>query len=709
MKKIYLLLLVFSIQLLQAQDDNLKRANRLFERTFYNEAIPLYKSIIQDNTSQIVLKNLADCYYYTNDFNTAQYYYKLLITNFGSEIGDEYYFKYSQTLKASGKYDDANAVLQKFYASLSDKDILFRYQKGLQILENVTAIGERYQIKNLKINTPNTEFGGFVTNDTFVFAAVKSKMGMFDKRFKWNGESYLDLMTIPLRNVNAVDSLAICFDSKINTAMHESNAVFTKDGKTMFFTRNNYKKGRRGKNKDKISNLQLFRASWNNGKWTNIISLPFNNDNYSTEHPALSIDEKTLYFASDMPGTLGSFDIFSVEIYGDTFGAPVNLGNLINTARKEQFPFVSKDNKLYFSSNGHEGYGALDVFVSALQNRVPARAENVGLPINSGYDDFAFFINSDTKEGFFSSNRLGGQGSDDIYSFTEEKPLIIEDCKQYITGIITDVDTKLPLENVMVQLQNADGEIVQRSITTSEGKLSFEVLCKVTYKITAEKDNYTSVSKKIVINAERKKNNDASMQIKSNKAIKREQQLVLEEEERNRLTALALQQEKEKVAQAEKIKSIAITAKRNQELVEAKKIEKVATILANEKDVVKDRDRLIIKTDPIYFDYNLWYIRKDSKTILNKVVALMKKYPEMIVEIGSHTDNRGNGNFNKDLSQKRAQATRDYFLEQGISPKQIFAKGYGESVQIVKCIPEESCTEEEHELNRRSEFVIKSL
>ena len=709
MKKIYLLLLVLSIQLLQAQDDNLKRANRLFERTFYNEAIPLYKSIIQDNTSQTALKNLADCYYYTNDFNAAQYYYKLLITNFGSEIGEEYYFKYSQTLKVSGKYDDANAVLQKFYASLSDKDILIRYQKGLQVLENVTAIGERYQIKNLKINTPNTEFGGFVTNDTFVFAGVKSKMGMFDKRFKWNGESYLDLMTIPLRNVNAVDSIATSFDSKINTTMHESNAVFTKDGKTMFFTRNNYKKGRRGKNKDKVSNLQLFRASWNNGKLTNIISLPFNNDNYSTEHPALSIDEKTLYFASDMPGTLGSFDIFSVEIYGDTFGVPVNLGNLVNTARKEQFPFVSKDNKLYFSSNGHEGYGALDVFVSALQNRVPTRAENVGLPINSGFDDFAFFINSDTKEGFFSSNRLGGQGSDDIYSLTEEKPLIIEDCKQYVTGIITDVVTKLPLENVMVQLQNADGEIIQRIITTTEGKLSFEVLCKVTYKITAEKDNYTSASKKIVVNAERKKNNDASMQIKSNEAIKREQQLVLEEEERNRLTALALQQEKEKVAQAEKIKSIALIAKRNQELAEAKKIEKVATILANEKDVVKDKDRLIIKTDPIYFDYNLWYIRKDSKTILNKVVALMKKYPEMIVEIGSHTDNRGNGNFNKDLSQKRAQATRDYFLEQGISPKQIFAKGYGESVQIVKCIPEESCTEEEHELNRRSEFVIKSL
>jgi outer membrane protein OmpA-like peptidoglycan-associated protein len=709
MKKIYLLLLVFSIQLLHAQDDNLKRANQLFERTFYNKAIPLYKSIIQDNNSQIVIQNLADCYYYTNDFNTSQYYYKLLITNFGNEVGEEYYFKYSQTLKASGKYDEAYTVLQKYYASLSDKDVLIKYQKGLQVLENVTAIGDRYQIKNLKINTPHTEFGGFITDNSFVFAGVKSKMGMFDKRFKWNGESYLDLMAIPLRNVNAVDSVATSFDNKINTAMHESNAVFTKDGKTMFFTRNNYKKGRRGKNKDKVSNLQLFRASWHNGKWTNIISLPFNNDNYSTEHPALSMDEKTLYFASDMPGTLGSFDIFSVEIFGDTFGVPVNLGTTINTARKEQFPFVSKDNKLYFSSNGHEGFGALDVFVSNLQNGVPTQAENVGLPINSGYDDFAFFINSDIKEGFFSSNRLGGKGSDDIYSFTEEKPLIIEDCKQYITGIITDIDTKLPLDNVLVQLLNADGEIVQSSTTTSEGKLSFEVLCKSTYKITAEKENYTSAFKKIVVNAERKKNNDASMQIKSNEVIKREQQLVLEEEERNKLTALALQQEKEKVAQAEKIKSIAINAKRNQELAEAKKIEKVATILANEKDVVKDKDRLIIKTDPIYFDYNLWYIRKDSKTILNKVVALMKKYPEMIVEIGSHTDNRGNEKFNKDLSQKRAQATRDYFLDQGILPKQIFAKGYGESVQIIKCFPEESCTEEEHELNRRSEFVIKSL
>ena len=709
MKKIVLILIVFSIQLINAQEQDLKRANRFFDRTFYNEAIPLYESIIRKNSSVMVIKNLADSYYYTNDFTNALRYYKLVINNYSKDLEEGYYFKYSQTLKATGNYKDANSVMRNYFSSLTDQKNLIDFEKELVNLENVSAIGNRFEIKNLEINTPNSEFGAVSERGNLVFSAVKKKAGLFDKMYKWNGESYLNLVSIPLKNINSSDSIVNYFSKEINTSMHESNAVFTKDGKTIYFTRNNYKKGRRGKNKDKVSNLQIFKAQYINDKWTNLISLPFNSENYSTEHPALSADEKTLYFASDMPGSLGSFDIFSVSISSDVYGAPQNLGNLINTSKKEQFPFISKDNNLYFSSNGHEGYGSLDVFVSQLQHNVFLKAENVGLPLNSGYDDFAFYIDSEYNEGYFSSNRLGGKGSDDIYYLKEVKKLLIEDCKQFIGGIVSDVDTKLPLENTVVILQNSDAIELQRIVTSADGTFNFTVSCETEFKVNASKENYTNSFKIVALNKERNKRNVASMELKSMEEIKRAAQLILDEQNKTELAAIALKKKEEVLAQERNKKDLLIAAKKDKDLAEAKKKEKIEAIIANEKDVVKEKNRLIIKTDPIYFDYNLWYIRKDSKPILNRVVELMKKYPEMVVEIGSHTDSRGNNTFNMNLSSKRAQATKTYFLEQGIPSKRILAKGYGETVQNIKCIFEDSCTEEQHELNRRSEFVIKSM
>lgn len=709
MKKIVLILIVFSIQLINAQEQDLKRANRFFDRTFYNEAIPLYESIIRENSSVTVVKNLADSYYFTSDFANAQRYYKLLINNYNKDLEEGYYFKYSQTLKATGNYKAANSVMRNYFSSLTDQKFLIDFEKELVNLENVSAIGDRFEIKNLGINTPNSEFGAVSERGNLVFSGVKKKAGLFDKMYKWNGETYLNLISIPLKNINSSDSIVNYFSKEINTSMHESNAVFTKDGKTIYFTRNNYKKGRRGKNKDKVSNLQIFKAQYVNDKWTNIVSLPFNSENYSTEHPALSTDEKTLYFASDMPGSLGSFDIFSVSISGDAYGTPQNLGNLINTSKKEQFPFISKDNRLYFSSNGHEGYGSLDVFVSQLQNNVFLKAENVGLPLNSGYDDFAFYIDSEYNEGYFSSNRLGGKGSDDIYSLKEVKKLLIEDCKQFISGIISDVDTKLPLENTVVVLQNSDAIELQRIVTSADGAFNFTVSCETEFKLNASKENYTNSFKIVARSKERNKRNDASMELKSMEEIARAAQLILDEQNKTELAALALKKKEAVLAQEQNKKDLVIAAKKDKDLAEVKKKEKIEAIVANEKDVVQEKNRLIIKTDPIYFDYNLWYIRKDSKPILNRVVELMKKYPEMVVEIGSHTDSRGNNTFNMNLSSRRAQATRTYFLEQGIPSKRILAKGYGETVQNIKCIPEDSCTEEQHELNRRSEFVIKNI
>ena len=749
MKKIYILLIVFSIQFAKAQQQDLQRANLLFGKTYYSAAIPLYEKISEKNQTVDVIQKLGDCYFYTNDYDKAQAQYVLLVSN--KDLDEGFYFRYSQTLKARGKYAEANDIMRKFYQASNNDAAIGNLERDIKTLKNVTAIGERFDIRNLALNTGNSEFGGVVLGDNLVFAAVKKKPNLFDKTYKWNNESYLNLVMVPLKNVN--DSLVTYFSKDLKSPMHESNAIFTKDGKTMYFTRNNSNNGRRGKNTDKISNIQIFRAELVNNKWINVKALPFNSPNYSVEHPALSPDEKTLYFASDMPGTLGSLDIFSVSVDGLTYGKPVNLGDKINTAKREQFPFVSKDNKLYFSSNGHEGYGSLDIFVSDIKDNSYSKAANVGLPVNSGYDDFAYYIDSDTKEGYFSSDRPGGKGKDDIYSLKETQDLLIEDCKQYIAGIITDVDSHLALENAVVVLKNSSNQELEKATTTVDGKFSFAVGCESNYSLLATKESYTESSKSFHISEERNKSNDGSMEIRSIEIIKKEEQAALEKkvaadlliahqlkaaelvalEQKKKADAIALQEKKiaevNALKQKKKDDAIALEKKRladlvaiqqlkkdklaadkkNKEIEATQKKEKTAAIVAAEKDVVKDKDRLIIKTDPIYFDYNMWYIRKESKRILNRVVELMNKYPDMVVEIGSHTDNRGNAKFNADLSQKRADATRNYILEQGIPKNRISAKGYGESVPIVKCIPEDSCDEEQHELNRRSEFVIKNL
>ena len=705
MKKLLLILFVFSIQFTQAQEQEIARAKRYFDKTYYSEAIPLYEDIVVENTSIDIVKNLADCYYYTSDLKNAQKYYRFLIKNYYKDLSEDYYFRFSQTLKASNNYEEANKVMMDYYVKSANSDAVVQFEKDLKELENVSAIGKRFEIKNLGLNTANSEFGAVKLGDNLIYATVKKEASLFDKVYKWTNETYLNLVSVPMKNVNSSDSIVNYFAKELNTGMHESNPVFTKDGKTMYFTRNNYKNGHRAKNKEKVSNIQIFRAELVNGKWSKVTSLPFNSDNYSVEHPALSVDEKTLYFASDMPGTIGSLDLFSVSISGDQYGTPKNLGAKINTVRKEQFPFVSNDGKLYYASNGLPGYGSLDVFVSEIKNDEFTKPLNVGLPVNSNVDDFSFSIDSNTKTGYFSSNRAGGKGKDDIYSLNETKDLLIEDCKQFLEGVITDVDTKLSLENVAVVLQNASKQEIEKIMTSVDGKFSFTVACETSFTILASKENYTENSKYLKLYKDRNKTTDASMGLKSLEVIKKEEEAIVAEKKKEEEIAIIKQKEDEKEEKAKEKEEKA----KEKAVAEVKKKEKIEKIIAQEKDVVKVKDKLIIKTDPIYFDYNLWYIRKDSKATLKRVIELMNKYPDMILEIGSHTDMRGNDRYNANLSERRAESTKEFLVDLGIAENRIIARGYGESEPVVDCKTESSCTEEQHELNRRSEFVIKNL
>ena len=532
MKKIIFIIFILGATITskaQVKQD-LNRADMYFDRAFYSEAIPLYERVAKKMRNETIVKNLGDCYYNTNNMGKASRVYKNLIENYGDKIDDEYYFKYAHTLKSINNYEEANKILRELYTRKNNEEALKKFEASIIYLENIKAIGNRYTIENLGINTENSEFGAIRHNDKLVFAASKKGDNFLDKVYRWDSQYYLDLYEAPIVNIHLGlgDSIAKSLPGNINTKLHEANAVFTKDGNTIYFTSNNYLKGKRKKDENEVTHLQLYKAELIDGEWKNITSLHFNGITYSNEHPALSPDEKTLYFASDMPGGYGSFDIYSATINNDgSFGNPQNLGETINTSKKEQFPFISKDNKLYFSSNGHPGFGSLDVFVSTINGSEFSQPDNVGLPINSGHDDFSFNIDSDTKEGYFASNRPEGKGNDDIYKITESKPLIIEDCKQYISGIITDENTKQILPNTIVSLKDNNNNELEKVYTDGEGKFKFSAECETSYIVIASKEDYSTNQKALVLKSERNKDNDASMSLKSLEVIRREEALAL--------------------------------------------------------------------------------------------------------------------------------------------------------------------------------------
>ncbi|MEO9893235.1 OmpA family protein [Aurantibacter sp.] len=705
MKKIiYTILFLICAQTTFAQDD-LKRANTYFDRAFYTDAIPLYEDIAKTNKSSVVVKNLADSYYNTYQLPNAAKWYSYLTSVYGENLDESYYFKYSQTLKAIGEYEEATEVLMDYYASKDDSDRVKILEAQLKHLENVDAIGNRFSLTNVALNTPNSEFGALRVDDNVVYAAAKkTKIPLNAKKYRWNNQNYLDMYTHPISELAQGDSISKDFSSTINTKMHEATFAITKDRSTLYFTRNNFLKGKRGTDGDKISRLKIYRATWKDDKWDDITELPFNGNDFSTEHPALDASETTLYFASDRPGGHGSLDLYSVSIneVGE-FGEPQNLGADINTERKEQFPFIDGSNNLYFSSNGHAGFGLLDVFVSKFENGKYQKPDNIGKPLNTGYDDFSFSMDQQAKEGFFASNRPDGKGSDDIYRFLETKPLVIEDCKQYIAGVITDKTTKEIIPFAELNLLDSNGEVIETQTASENAEFKFTVTCETQYTVVGRKTNYKENSKNVATDKERSSIKDGSLELVTFAELDRQEAINIgkAKEEEKRLAALA---EEEKIREAEIKKQEEIKAKAKAEEERKKRIEQA---IANEPLIERDGDRIIIKAEPkIYFDYDLWYIRLKSKETLDKIVTILKNHKGIQLEIGTHTDIRGNNKYNQELSQKRSNSVYEYLVESGIDKNRLKAKGYGETQTIVKCATEEACIEEQHEINRRCEFVI---
>jgi outer membrane protein OmpA-like peptidoglycan-associated protein/tetratricopeptide (TPR) repeat protein len=717
-KKTFTLILI-AIQLISIQSfaqNKKQQAEKYFKNYAYKQAIPLYIEIVNDNPT--LAANLADCYRKTGDYKNAEKYYAIAVSN--DKKNAQLMLHYGMMLLANGDCKSAKIWFDKF-SVLEPKD-----KRGAELASSCTYAKEwkqyeaYYTVLPISTNSIYDDYAPSIYQNGIVFSSDRNRGGAVKRISSWTNAPFADLYYFLMdkyEDGNIELSSAVLFDENLNSKFHDATTAFTNDYKKVFFTRNNPKK-----DKNDVEQLQILSAEKRGNKWKNIQSLSFNSDEYSFAHPTLLQNGKVLIFSSNMPGGYGGMDIWLTFADGDKWLPPLNAGSGINTAGNEVFPYVSPDETLYFSSDGHAGFGGLDIYTSTINSGIFSEPINVGSPINSSADDFGIVIENNNTSGFFTSNRIGGKGGDDIYAFTR-KTIQVE-------GIVVDKYTGKPIDNAIVKTNcigaktksNKKGQfnlqlpiINECCFSMASEKYIQNAVCqdlslykkgdKIFVTITAEldievnlqgvfvdKSSGTPIAKgtvELYNNLDEKiattttgPNGEFSFPLQNGVCYE------LKLSANNYITAYG-----EKYCAKDLESSKTFIAK-----IEATPI----PVIASNTDNIDE----LLSINNIYYNFNKSTLRTESIPELVKLVRMMKLYPEAILEVQSHTDSRGNASKNKILSQKRAQAVVNFLLRKGIERNRIIPIGYGEEQLLNQCNDMIKCTETEHEFNRRTSFKI---
>ncbi len=635
------LALLLASALLPAQEQQINRANRAYEAYAFKPAQDIYRKVLDRGyESADLYKRLGNAYYFNAEYAEAATMYDSLIKKYEPEAGADYFFRFAQALRSTGNYQRADSIMERFTAmsrAMADARAGL-YEAERDYMAEIEANSGRYDMYTFEYNSEYSDFAPVFYKSGLLFSSDRDTGNLARYRHTWNQRDFLDLYAV---NTDSASNRRPVKLAGVNTRYHESTSVVSPDGTTLYFTRTNLVNEKRAADEEGVVRLKIYRARLIDGVWGEIEDLPFNNDSYSVAHPALSPDGKVLYFASDMTGSRGQSDLWRVVVKDDgTFSTPENLGPKINTEARETFPYVTSENILYFSSDGHPGLGGLDIFATKLAYlSFGGKVLNVGKPVNSAMDDFTYIIADSTKKGYFASNRPGGMGDDDIYSFLETRPLQF-DCIQSIRGTVRDKITNELLVGATVRVIDENNNEIGSAITDDKGNYEITLDCNQGNFVRASREGY----------------------------IPSEEYLAASEG-KPRIMDFYLEPE-------------SITAGYGDDLAK------------------------LLQLSTIYFDFDKWNIRRDAEVEIQKVIAAMEKYPSLKIKVNSHTDSRGPDAYNLYLSQKRAEATVRYMISKGIATERVTGEGFGETRLINRCANGVRCSDAEHELNRRSEFII---
>jgi peptidoglycan-associated lipoprotein len=640
----------------------LNKGQTYFEKGEYELAI---KSFLQDKAqdSTLALYKIAESYRLSNrPFLAAPYYERA--QSAGSKKSD-ITFHLANIKKLNGDYNGASGLLKTYLTKDSlNADFVGKAKKeiiSLNKIDSLSKLTTPYEIKVVEgINTKGAEFSPVMLNGDLIFTASRK-----NDIYKSNNLPFLGLYRAKLTNSLQGAKVELFSQNIFDENANEGTPTFSKDGKIMVFARGNNgsKKGR--------ADLDLFSSIQNeSGQWSIPEMISISDSAAWDSNPSFSADGKSLYFASNRDGGLGGIDIYRVNMDASgRFGTPQNMGNTINTVGDEMFPYVAKDGKLFFASDGHPGLGGLDVFVAERKNG-KIGISNLGSPINSRFDDFGL-SKYESKKGYFSSNRAGGQGDDDIYFFEDTTPDPVEDTpiivkkedpkpvidptipktvRYFLAGNITNLEGS-PLDSARIRLiDNITNLQSSESLTIEDGKYgNYPLEIGTDYTILIERKGY--FTKRVPFT------------------------MIGKEIPQDKLTK-----------------------------IETDTVFNVITKL--DKPALNQVVNSVFSINTIYYDLNKSNIRGDAAPELDKVVTALKDNPLVKIELGSHTDSRSSSDYNQKLSQRRAESAVAYIISKGIDSGRIKAKGYGESQLVNKCVDGVECSEEDHQQNRRTEFKV---
>ena len=650
------------------------RADRFFEKGDYINAARYYEVEIEKEHHKKDIENIALCYYNTFQYKLASRYLKLLVKGkYGEKdktYNNQYNFKLYQVLSALGDYETGLDYFKLYKENLSQS---FNKVELIDVIEAFKLKNPDYKVEKVQFNSEASDFGAIKHGDSVYFTSDRDTKKLFQKTYKWTHQPFLDIYVTKVNKNNDTIGNIKTLPLPINSKLHDGNFCFSKDGNTLYISRSNFSERKKEFDDQGNNNIHLYKTTKVDGNWTTLEKLPFNKNGFSYQHPALSPDGKKLYFSSDIEGGYGSFDLYYVTIEVDnTMSEPVNLGTTINTENREHFPFISENGNLFFTSNGHLGMGMLDNYVSEFVDGKFTTPVNLGAPINSQYDDFNLNYYNEF-EGFFSSNR--NKKDDNIFQFQQIGEIFL---REYInTFEIRDAETKAYIPNAEVVLLNNKAKELYANTLGDLAIFNMNLLA-ANYELKAEAEGYY----KGFLNVEVEEEQDQK-HILYLKPIPPPPPVVIDPVE-----AIIAEKKIDKKLKQEDPKRFALLTD-----VEG-------------PPVIEKDGKLFFQLEPIYFNFDMWNIRADSKKTLDELAAKLERYPNIYLKISSHTDSRGTVRYNQILSEKRAESTRNYLALEGyVNARRMKFQGYGELQPIVPC-PMLDCTDEDHQLNRRSEFEI---